>query len=492
MGDERLKLAPCPLCRRYRDPSEFWLDLGIGLSVGFASKLMSADRRHETLLTKLAINRFADLALERRDPANSQRLNARQLCNLVLPGFLILALLLSWRDVRAQELVLPTDVPRSPNAAARLLTKAQPSGLFKLGPFDFYPRLSGTVYYDDNINGSASNTLHDIAWTVAPGFSAVARNSDVEREKSLTFEYTPVFRFYADHDELNSIDHAGRVAGRWSGSKLGIGFDQAFLASSQSSPDVGGRVDQFTATSGLTSELRLGYKTSLQVDAALALADNETFASSRDWSNSDWLNYRLSPKLTIGAGVVLGYLDVERGANQAVTGNPDQTYEQLRARAVCFVNDKVNLRASAGAELRQYRGGAGDTLSPVWDLTGVVQPRRGTTLTLRIFQRYSSSALSADQNYLDTGVGATVAQRFFDRFVATIDGAYSRADYRGTVAGVSAPRLDNIYSVRGGLDAFITGNWTAGIFYSYQRDDSSDGLFSFVRNQFGVRSSWSF
>ncbi len=398
MGDERLKLAPCPLCRRYRDPSEFWLDLGIGLSVGFASKLMSADRRHETLLTKLAINRFADLALERRDPANSQRLNARQLCNLVLPGFLILALLLSWRDVRAQELVLPTDVPRSPNAAARLLTKAQPSGLFKLGPFDFYPRLSGTVYYDDNINGSASNTLHDIAWTVAPGFSAVARNSDVEREKSLTFEYT----------------------------------------------------------------------------------------------NSDWLNYRLSPKLTIGAGVVLGYLDVERGANQAVTGNPDQTYEQLRARAVCFVNDKVNLRASAGAELRQYRGGAGDTLSPVWDLTGVVQPRRGTTLTLRIFQRYSSSALSADQNYLDTGVGATVAQRFFDRFVATIDGAYSRADYRGTVAGVSAPRLDNIYSVRGGLDAFITGNWTAGIFYSYQRDDSSDGLFSFVRNQFGVRSSWSF
>jgi hypothetical protein len=390
------------------------------------------------------------------------------------------------------ELVVPADVPRSLDAVSRLLTTAQPNGLFKAGPFEFYPRVSGTVYYDDNINSTSANRLKDTVWTVAPGFAVAARNSDAEREKSFTLDYAPVFRFYIDNDQFDSVDHAARIGGRWSGSGLRIGFEQSFLAVSQPLPDVGGRADQLTAATSLTSEWRLGYKTSLEVDAALTLTDYDQLTSSRDWSNSDWLSYRLSPKLSLAVGVVLGYLDVQSATNQPSAGNPDQTYEQLRVRAVCFITEKLNLKASAGAELRQYRGGVDDTLAPVWDVAGTYRPWRDTTFTLTFFQRYYNSARSDNQNYLSTGAGASIAQRLSDRFVATIEGNYGRLDYRATVANVSSGRLDNTFRGRVGLDAHITDHWTAGIFYTYDRDSSNTGLFSYTKNQFGLQSSWRF
>jgi len=390
------------------------------------------------------------------------------------------------------ELTTPADVPRPPDAAGRLLTTAQPKGLYKAGPFEFYPRVSGTVYYDDNINSTSTNRLKDTVWTVAPGFAAAARNSNVEREKSFALDYAPVFRFYLDNNQFDSIDHAARIDGRWSGNGLKIGFDQVFLATSQPLPDVGGRADQFTAATSLTSEWRLGYKTSLEVDAALTLTDYDQLTSSRDWSNSDWLSYRLSPKLSLGVGVVLGYLDVRSATNLTTSRSSDQTYEQLRVRVVSFITEKLNLKASAGAELRQYRGGVDDTLAPVWDVAGIYRPLRDTTFTLTIFQRYHNSAQSDDQNYLSTGAGISVAQRLSDRFVATVEGNYGRLDYRATVVNVSSGRLDNTFRGRVALDAFITEHWSAGIYYTYDRDSSNTGLFSYTRNQFGLQSSWRF
>jgi hypothetical protein len=390
------------------------------------------------------------------------------------------------------EMELPSDVARSPNVDARLLTEKLPSGVFNAGPFEFYPRVSGTVYYDDNINSTRSNRLKDVTWTIAPGFAATARSAGPDREKLLTLEYTPAFRFFADHDELNSIDHAARIAGRLKGDKLTIGFDQHFLVASQPVQDVGGRADQFIAATHLTSEWRLGYKTSLEVDAALTLSDYDQLNSSRDWSNSDWLNYQLSPKLSLGLGLVLGYLDVLPATNQPSGRNPDQNYEQLRVRAVSFVTEKLNMSASVGAELRQYRGGVDDTLTPVWDVAGTYRPWRDTTITLSVFQSYYNSAQLDDQNYLATGAGASIAQRLSDRFVATIGGNYRRSDYEATVAGVASGRLDDLFRGRVGLDAYITPRWSAGIYYAYERNNSNDSIFSYRKNQFGLQSSWSF
>ena len=79
------------------------------------------------------------------------------------------------------------------------------------------------------------------------------------------------------------MDHGARIAGSWAGRELTIGFDQGFLVAFEPIPDVGGRVDQFSSSTRLLSEWRLGYKTSLNVDAALAIADYGQLTSSRDW-----------------------------------------------------------------------------------------------------------------------------------------------------------------------------------------------------------------
>jgi hypothetical protein len=389
-------------------------------------------------------------------------------------------------------MIQPTLTLPTQEAAAQMLVTGEPrTGLFKLGMFDFFPSLAASVYYDDNINNHNTDRQEDVVWTLSPGLSAVAVDGPPgEDAKSLRLDYTPGFLWYTHHSSQDTVTQAGSAAGTWPFARLVLGFSEAINSSTAPVVDVGARTEQLSSTTGLTSRYRLGEKTSMEINAGLSILEyaDPSYVSSWDWSNHDWLNYELDPKLSLGVGLALGYIDLK--------GYPDQNYEQGLARAVYAVAEKLTLNASIGANWQQFRSSVSDTLNPVWDLAATYRPADATTITVNVYQRYNTSAAIDDnggtQNYLSTGGGVSFSQRLRQRWSLNAAGTYYHARYESTQAGSTASRDDDVFQVRASVDFQIRERWSASLFYAFESDQSNQANFTFNRNQVGLLTTWSF
>jgi hypothetical protein len=391
-------------------------------------------------------------------------------------------------SVAAQEMIQPALTLPSQEAAEQSLKGEPREGLFKLAMFDIHPRVGGSVYYDDNINiQPADLRTEDVVWTVSPGLAAIATDgSPGEGAKSLRLEYVPTLLFYTHNSSENTVNHVGNLAAVWPFAKLTLGLTQTAYQSTGPVIDVGGRTEQTLLGTAVTAHYAIGEKSSVEVNGGLNVSDYSRYTSSWDWSNQDWFNYQIGSKLGLGLGVVLGYVDLK--------GASDQNYEEGLVRAVYLVAEKVSLNASVGADWRQYRGGAPDALNPVWNLGASYRPWDRTTLTLGLYQRFSSSAIYADQNYLGTGANLSLRQEVFKRLSLNFAGSYYHADYKAidTTVQQDADRRDDVLQLRASVDYQILEHWYASVFYAFETDQSNLDVYTFRRNQVGFQTTWSF
>lgn len=358
------------------------------------------------------------------------------------------------------------------------------TSLLRLGPFDIHPRVSGGVIYDDNILIRNAGRLEDVIWTISPGIAAVAGFQQGGEGKMLTIDYSPSFNFYTRHSDNNSIDHHARLTALWPITKLTLTLSQEFTSSSGSVVEVGDRVHQKTYVTAFNGHYDVSEKTSVDVGLHQTISDYERFISSREWYNDDWLNYQVLPKINMGVGLTLGYLEQD--------SSPHQTYEKLLVRAVYVLTGKIDLTASAGGELRQYGASAGDRLAPVFSLGVTYRPTDTTTISLEAHRQQQNSILFIGENYYTTGFTVAIRQRVAERLFLTVGGGYDNADYVSAQKGITANREDNFYSARVSLDASLTPRWTAGVFYQYRKNESNLGVFGYDSNQVGVQTAWGF
>jgi hypothetical protein len=391
----------------------------------------------------------------------------------------------------AAELIVPSASTTQLEPSQSLPAAEMRQGLFKLGPFDFLPRISGSATYDDNIRIQSANEQEDVFFTISPGISAVAGEPVEGEGKSLSIDYSPSFVLFVDHDELNTIDHAARLNAIWGMAKLTLGLSQGYSLSSGTVVDAGNRVEQRAYTTALTSKYQMGEKTALQVNARQTFADYDQVASApaqltgyRTWSNDDAFDYQLTTKITTGIGVTLGYTDVDRSSYQ--------TFEQALFRAGYLFTDKVDFNASVGGEWRQYHAGAPDLFALVFNVVGTYRPFEGTAFSLEGHRRSQNSVILADQNFISTGATASLRQRVLEKLTLSASGSYDNDDYQAASTTAVATRSDDYYSIRVGMDLAIKERWSAGVFYQYRKNTSNDPLFTFRNNQIGFQTSWAF
>jgi hypothetical protein len=197
-----------------------------------------------------------------------------------------------------------------------------------------------------------------------------------------------------------------------------------------------------------------------------------------------FINYTYSPKLVVGLGGTVGYNWVE-------AFNPDQTFQQINIRTTYQISGKVSLNASAGVEFRQFEEdyGAGDSVSPIYEVGATYQPFDGTSLTLRGSRRTLNSAVLTGNNYASTNITFGARQRLLRRIYIGLAAGYENSDYFNTIEFVDGSRSDNYYFIQPAIDVTLTQFWTVGVYYLHRQNDSSDGSFSFYDNQVGVRTS---
>ncbi len=425
------------------------------------------------------------------EPAQSKFTKLIRYSPVVLP-----AVVLALGAVNARGQIVSSYMP--PELLARTLEPKR--SLIQLGMFDLNPHVGGSVIYDSNLTLGSKKPEDDFILVFSPGFD-LFKAGEREREDSATTlraTYNPAFLFFAKHDTNNSIDHFAHVEAGLALARLSVSVNQDYEKSSGGAVDVGARVQQTYYRTGGNVRYEVSEKTSAAISGSYRITDYESLISSEEWIEDNSLNYQFTPKVTLGLGVSVGQLTVGRtpapltnfiGTAQAPEGDV-QTFVTPSLRAGYKTTEKTDVSLSVGGEWRMFEDGS-SSFGPVFSVTGSYRPTDTTDLSFEAHRREQNSAVLGGQNYIATGFGVRVGQRFRERYRASMSFTYDNAEYQSAQRGISASRVDDYFLLRYGVDMILATSWTVGLFHQYRVNESSSG-FNFSNHQINLQTIWSY
>jgi hypothetical protein len=365
--------------------------------------------------------------------------------------------------------------------------------------FHYTLKLEVSETYDNNLNLSNTNRIHDYYTRIAPSLVIGFGDINDSGENYLRASYSPHVLLFIDNDNLDTIEHLFRLDAQYRISRLTLVLaeDIAVLESSelnnlgtagsivgQANLDLSGRSRVNIFNTHLDGSYELAGKTSLTFSAEHTLSDPENNIGSQSIAGTLGLSWRYSDKVTIGMHGLGGYVDVEGSSSE-------QTYEQANITASYDATGKITAKGSAGVEVRQFEN-RGENITPVFQLSLNYAPFDGTTITANANRRVLSSGALVDQDYESTLLQLSVSQRLLQRFVLTVSGGYQNQTYFSTTGIPGANRKDNYYFIAPAIDVRIMRFWSAGVFYLRRENSSSFSFFGFNDDQFGIRTGLTF
>ena len=301
-------------------------------------------------------------------------------------------------------------------------------------------------------------------------------------------DYGPRFNWFTKYPENNSIDQILAFNALWPMTKLILGARQGYRLENTTIIEAGQRTEQETIPTDLLAGYRFTEKTSAEVNLHRTSVDYEQgtgLLGYTDWNDENWFNYQATPRLNLGAGVTLGWLQV-----------PDQqgqTYEQFLARARYLPGERITVDASVGGQFRQFESGIDPTFEPVFTLTAYYRPLDATWVYLTGYRREYPS-VSEGLNYVMTGASLGGRQQLGDRYFLTLAVDYYTMDYTPTVPNSPSSdvgRKDDYLQARLGFEVRFTRHLVGTLAYTLRTVDSNtwDG---FTDNQIGTHVTWTF
>jgi hypothetical protein len=352
-----------------------------------------------------------------------------------------------------------------------------------LGRFDFHGGLTAGGAYDDLVQFSpAGQPEDDFTWTVSPYLSA---RTEGPNARSLGLTYQPAFVFYTDHSDLNSINHSGNVVLNWPLNRLTLSLQ----GNANSAPiivrDIGNRAETTSFTAQGTADYDLSHLTFLEGIVGFSRYDyGGQYIGSQSYNQQLTVNYRFTPKLTLGAGVSVIEIDAQ--------DEPLQTSEGPQVRLTYVPTPRLHLSASAGVQFQQFGTSQSEGVAPIFTLSGSYLIRQGTSLSVDAHRSEQPSGVFAGQNYSDTGITASISQVLPHRITATLGAGYTLADYYTTQPGVQTSRTDNYYYVNTDVNYALTDRWSLALYFQHTGNSSNGNTFTYDHNIVGLRAGWSF
>ena len=357
--------------------------------------------------------------------------------------------------------------------------------MLHVGIFDILPSMRAGVTYDDNIYISSLNKQSDVVFSISP-YVLLGAGDYIQKEESLlTIEYSPTFFIFSKNQSKNAIDHDAKLDATWRGGNWTAGVNQGVKDFSGTVVEVGNRVDrQIYDTLGFV-RYEVSPKTSIELEALQSINNYESpYHSFNEWVVGPWVDYWLTPKVRLGAGVKGGWLDVQQSSNQ--------NYVQGLLRMLYLWSEKLEINVSGGGEYREYHDSSQSRTEPVFSLGANYKPFDNTTLVIEGYRKTRTSVVLANQNYALSGVGGRVSQVVRDNWTLSLGAGYENLDYHSTQANVVSTRRDNYYFTRVGVDWDATDRLSLGVFYLYRQNDSTTATSEFSNNQVGLIATYAF
>jgi hypothetical protein len=338
-----------------------------------------------------------------------------------------------------------------------------------------------SAVYDSNLFIQAQNEEEDFIFRIAPGVSIGWGDFKSELSEADSFRnrferyvgknyfyvrYSPSYTWYAAHSDLDTFDQAILLESEWSIQRLTLGLRAGYVTATVPVEDIGNLVEQKRLTAALTSTYDYSGKTSLEINGFYdEVSYNGDGQGSREWRNEDWLNYQITPKVQLGLGGTLAY--VERDSAAA------QNYEQARMRVIYEASEKLKLSLTGGVEWRQTDDGD-DRTNGTYELDVAWSPFDGTYIYLQGYQRSATGNSVGSEYNVATGAVARYRQRLFQRFFFGLTAEYQNVDYVDSATASNQGRTDDLFSVRPGV-GFDLATWiNCEVTGEYHQNESTD------------------
>ena len=376
--------------------------------------------------------------------------------------------------------------------------------LFKIGSVDVRPHATYSVVYDDNIflEHKAKNVAtkgnpgrdHDFVHTITPGLRLNAGDAATRQSAYFDANYSAVVTRFTDYSGSDAVDHNGSIEFGGKLNRLSLSASQKLDSASDASAAglaANGRVKRKTYTTELGASYEVSDKTTLGLGLEQVIGDYKApLVDSTDRSASLTLDYQILPKVTVGVGATMGYLQVD-GA-----GSPNSSYQQGEARLAWRATEKTTIRGAVGFEHRNVQSvGAKDPNGLIFELGADWKAADKTTVSLTGSRGTKVSNSNGGQLNEETSLNLGVKHGLWENVTVGIDGGYSLGHYTATtVAGAAGLRDDAYVFAKPSVSYRFMERAQATVFYQYRRNDSDLGGNGndFYNSQLGLELSYRF
>jgi len=356
------------------------------------------------------------------------------------------------------------------NAVEPLVLPVQPQKKWRLDG-----TLSATAVYNDNIFISSSGKTDDFIFSISPSFLLTLGAPNSEAAGYLTLHYAPAFVHYAEHSDLDALNHAALFTTGYRFSRLSVGMSLGYQKGREADAEVGTLVDRKNYSAALTSRYQLTDRSSVDLSLSKSFSDYEGFLDVSDTVLQGHFNTKITEAITLGVGLAHGSAEA--------SGSSARSYQQLTVRGAYTATERLVVTANAGGDFRDGQ------FSPIFGLGANYKPFDSTEVAFTGSRSILPSAVFVDQDRAVTSFFASVRQRFLQRYFLTPSVGYDQTEYRGSG---DESRSDSALTFGLSAATNLTERWGVQVFYQYRRNTSTVESFTFTNQQIGVSSSISF
>ena len=155
-------------------------------------------------------------------------------------------------------------------------------------------------------------------------------------------------------------------------------------------------------------------------------------------------------------------------------------------KAAYSASEKLSADGSGGLDIRQFGGGAGDRVNPVWEFGVTYLPMEATAIRINAYRRIEGAASMVGTDYTLTGVGVQITRTLLQRYELELANGYERSDYHSITPSPVFDRHDNYFYVRPALRAVLSRNLNINAFCQYRKNTTQPDSYGFDNVQVGL------
>jgi hypothetical protein len=378
----------------------------------------------------------------------------------------------------AQSVMVPS--PSGP-ATPRIIQANAPEGTssddadsgraIEMGQIRLRPLLSARYVQADDLPIGSGLRINTNIITVNAGLTA-------ELGQHWSVSFNPTWINYSSNLMESTVNHSFALNGATLVNDWDLQLSQSYLSSNDVIAETAAQTEQETWQTTLSAASKVGqhsrYEGSFGYSKQDATLDTLPSASE-SWTTAHWLKNQFTPRLNVGLGVNLGWVELSQ--------RPDTRYHQYLGRIEWQPIEKINVNLEGGMDNR-YTTGSSQS-SPTLKAALDYRPFAQTSISLSYSQVTEDSVYEVRQGE-SKGWSIALNQRLLGKLQLNLNYQDSSREYTdfGTSVGVS--RSDEVRSFGASLSVLLYQRINLAVVFQSSENKSDQAGLSYSTSQYGL------